>query len=107
MSDIEELIRHKFEAKTGCKPRISFKTNDDVILAPEVTLEEVPRGRNTLKLFGIIIKNDLPPIADRYNKICETLGMSKYYLLSIHKIAVCYELRYREHYYLTFLHLTR
>ncbi|XP_011502231.1 PREDICTED: tonsoku-like protein isoform X2 [Ceratosolen solmsi marchali] len=76
MSDIEELIRHKFEAKTGCRPKISFNTEDNVTLAPEIILEEVPRGRNKLRLFGIITANDLPPIADRYNKVCETLGVS-------------------------------
>jgi hypothetical protein len=87
MSDIEELIRHKFEAKTGCRPSISFTTNDNVILAPGITLKEVPRGRNKLKLCGIITKNDLPPIVDRYTKVCETLGVCEYYLLR-HKIII-------------------
>ncbi|XP_014213006.1 tonsoku-like protein [Copidosoma floridanum] len=75
MNDIEELIRHKFEAKTGCRPKIRFKTIEGVALSAEVTLEGVPKDKNKLKLFGEITQNELPPIADRYKKVCETLGV--------------------------------
>lgn len=77
MSDIEELIRHKFEAQTGCRPRLKFKTVDDVTLASEVCVEEVPRERNRLQLFAEITQNDLPPITDRYKKVCETLNIGE------------------------------
>ncbi|OXU24659.1 hypothetical protein TSAR_000170 [Trichomalopsis sarcophagae] len=73
MSDIEELIKHKFEAKTGCRPKIKFKTVDGIVLADQVSLVEVPRDRNKLKLYGEIAQNDLLPIVDRYKKVCETL----------------------------------
>lgn len=77
MSDIEELIKHKFEARTGCRPKISFKTVDGIALADQVSLEEVPRDRNKLKLCGEIAQNDLLPIVDRYKKVCETLCVGK------------------------------
>ena len=56
MSDIEELIRHKFEARMGCKPRMRFKTTDGTVLANEVTLQELPHDRNKLKLFKLTDK---------------------------------------------------
>lgn len=77
MSDIEELIKHKFEAKTGCRPKIRFKTEAGIVLADQVNLEELPRDKNKLKLCGEIVQNDLQPIVDRYKKICETFCIGK------------------------------
>ena len=77
MSDIEELIRHKFEAKTGCRPKMRFRTGDGVVLAAEVTLEEVPRDGSKLKLFGEITQNELPPILERYKKVSETFSVGE------------------------------
>ncbi|KAJ8664786.1 hypothetical protein QAD02_006448 [Eretmocerus hayati] len=75
MGDIEELLRHKFEARTGCKPKLSFRTADGVALPKELTLEELPAERNKATLIAEITHNDLVPIADRYKKVCEHFGI--------------------------------
>ncbi|XP_014233563.1 tonsoku-like protein [Trichogramma pretiosum] len=77
MTDIENLIRDKFEVKTGCRPIIRFKTETGCWLEPNSTLEQqMPNHRKILNLVGEITQNVLAPIVDRYKKICENLGIA-------------------------------
>lgn len=75
LSSIENIIRHQFESRTGCRPRIKFQTLDGVLLDENVTLTEIPGDQNRLSLIGYVVENDLPDVVDRYIKICENLNV--------------------------------
>ncbi|XP_058807666.1 tonsoku-like protein [Phymastichus coffea] len=67
---IEMLISDKFESKAGFKPSLKFKNLDDEALNSGTILDTIKRYGNKLKLHGEITHINLPPIAERYKKVC-------------------------------------
>ena len=74
MNDVSE----KFEDETGCKIQITLTTMSGEVLLRESTLKDVNPVNGVIRLIAEIVENNVPPITDRYTRICKKLQIREY-----------------------------